>query len=388
MKATPSASSRKVSTGGVVGIIIAVIALVIVAAATAFYAVRHNCRKKGRAANKGQEIHPFEKSEMDGNGKPAVGELDSDHKFDQSAGFKAGEMEGSKVDVSAYGSDTNIGTGLEGSKVAEMEGTWGGVEMEGSTGGAEMEADTIAPIEMYAGPHGLYDSSTPLKDRSELPSPHRGNRNRKSRMLSWGRRQSLPRRLSDSEGGEMSSPDTDRFGSRNAGEIWSGRRRRRRGTSKDRMLINLSSQTEGSKDQIEMKRPMQSMSRNNTRVDVPDIQGKRERGRGRYDSGSISPSTTPLEVPSRRATTLDVPSPIDGSRNKCLNEAESRTRLDGSTPRSSTPRNDPSPITPGDDSRGRRERFRGTPTSGASRFGTPREHTPSGGSPRRQGNFF
>ena len=104
--------------------------------------------------------------------------------------------------------------GSEGVLRAEAEGSRGGWEMEGSKGTlrAEMPVPTFAPVEMYAGDHGLYELPSPVSgsDRpSPISSPH--SPERRPGAASWSRRHAdvppLPRSRSD-----ISSPDEESEG--------------------------------------------------------------------------------------------------------------------------------------------------------------------------------
>ena len=105
--------------------------------------------------------------------------------------------------------------GSEGVSRAEAEGSRGGWEMDGTqrTLRAEMPVPTFAPVEMYAGDHGLYELPSPVSgsDRpSPISSPHSPER-RPGAAASWSRRQMDVPRIPRS-GSDISSPDDESEG--------------------------------------------------------------------------------------------------------------------------------------------------------------------------------
>ena len=192
---------------------------------------------------------PFHKAEMDAStpaGKAPLGESPYDHKFGE-------EMEGSKPDL---GLDMRKGSEMEGSNPdlimaaklkaemegdagamraeapgsggvlraeapgsegvfrAEAEGSRGGWEMDGAQGTlrSEMPVPTFAPVEMYAGDHGLFEMPSPVSgsDRpSPISSPH--SPERRPGTASYNRRQMAVPRLPRS-GSDISSPDDESEG--------------------------------------------------------------------------------------------------------------------------------------------------------------------------------
>ncbi len=196
----------------------------------------------------GDEMTPFHKAEMDATpaGKAPFEDSPYGHKFGE-------EMEGSKPDL---GIDMRKGSEMEGSNPdlvmaaklksemegdagamraeapgsggvlraeapgsegvfrAEAEGSRGGWEMDGTQGRlrAEMPVPTFAPVEMYAGDHGLYELPSPVSgsDRpSPISSPH--SPERRPGAASWNRRQMDVPRLPRS-GSDISSPDDESEG--------------------------------------------------------------------------------------------------------------------------------------------------------------------------------
>ena len=371
---TKTTNNHKISIGGIVGLIAAAVALCLIAAGAIYYTIRRK-RKKREEEEKSREaeLNQFDKPEMDGTGKPVVGELYSEHKLGE-------EMEGSKPGMGVYAADVKNRTDLEGRRVAEMEGTRGGVEMEGSRAHAEMEGTDFAPVEMYAGPHGLYELPTPIDERSELPSPVSASRSRRSRIASWGRRQQSTPKPPDSEAGDASSPDKERFRRRDGTEMWSGRGRRQKGT---RSPNDVSSQSEDSRERqrsgpniadVWSRRleGLEGISRSNTPMEVSS---QSERSRGRHEIG-VEQSSRRMESISRTTTPFEAPSPIAAPSPVHPSGDEPRGSRLGSAARSRTPREAPSPM------EGSRERNRQLgDTSGTPPFITPN-------SPRPPGNFF
>lgn len=203
---TEQPTSKSISTGAIAGIVVAVVLLLSLAAIGAFFLVRRR-RKRKAAASKEDEYDPMAKPEMDGNGRIVPGELfGSDAKLDKSDSLEGFEMEGSK------GKDDKLR--------AEMEGSRGGSEMDGAQHGrlyAEMEGEHQAPVELWAGDHGLYDelaspvavnvsSGTPspgFRSSDSAPSPMSARGDRRSGIASLTRLQKptppLPREESSDE---------------------------------------------------------------------------------------------------------------------------------------------------------------------------------------------
>ena len=194
-----------------IGILVAVVVLALASVAAFFFFRRRRRRRlEEYEKRKAGDFDPLAKPEMDGRGKPPVGELYAE-------GKPGAEMD-SKNMIEMEGTYGKFGD--EAKMRAEMEGSRGGAEMEGTKGGHEMQAgDVTAPMEMWAGPHGLYELPSPDSGRpspaSRIPSPSpsgrtspaspRDSNGRYSRVLSWGRinrhKPSLPR-----NGSEILSP--------------------------------------------------------------------------------------------------------------------------------------------------------------------------------------
>ena len=229
--------SHSLSTGAIVGIVVAVVALLGLAAAGIFFFLRHRRRKSAERAAKLDDFDPIGKPEMDGTGTEIPGELfGSEGKYDKVADSEY-EMEGSG--------------GKENKLRAEMEGTRGGAEMEGAPIGqrvAEMEGEgsISQPVEMWAGSHGLYEldsppalptssvskdgrSSSGIRSSGGAPSPmSTASQGRHSRFASWGRRQKpVPRVPGEDSADEVSSQDDFASPRSSAtGDIWASIPRR------------------------------------------------------------------------------------------------------------------------------------------------------------------
>ena len=143
-------------------------------------------------------------SEMEGsNPDLAAAKLKSEMEGD--AGAMRAEVPGSGGVLRAEA------PGSEGAFRAEAEGSRGGWEMDGAQGTlrAEMPVPTFAPVELYAGEHGLSEMPSPLSgsDRpSPISSPH--SPERRPGATSWSSRQAdFPR--SPRSGSDISSPDDE-----------------------------------------------------------------------------------------------------------------------------------------------------------------------------------
>ena len=188
-------------------------------------------------------MNPLQKAEMDATpaGKGPFEDSPYNHKFgeemegskpDLGVDMKKGsEMEGSNPDLAAKLKSEMEGDagamraevpgsggvlraeapGSEGAFRAEAEGSRGGWEMDGAHGTlrAEMPVPTFAPVELYAGEHGLHEMPSPVSgsDRpSPISSPH--SPERRPGATSWSRRQAdFPR--SPRSGSDISSPDEE-----------------------------------------------------------------------------------------------------------------------------------------------------------------------------------
>ncbi len=297
---------------------------------------------------------PFHKAEMDATpaGKANFEESPYGHKFGEemdgsnpNLGMdmrKGSEMEGSNPDLvlaaklkSEMEGDAGVmraeAPGSEGVLRAEAEGSRGGWEMEGSKGTlrAEMPVPTFAPVEMYAGDHGLYELPSPVSgsDRpSPISSPH--SPERRPGAASWSRRHAdvppLPRSRSD-----ISSPDEE-----SEGTTRSPRRSRPtpRSLTPSRVSPQSQSRRQGSGGEY-----ADSASRRTTPTNLsPSDESDHDRWRRGY-GGNLSP--------------MERSSPNEGGRE--------RNRRLGSTSSAGTPA-----ITP------------------------PDERATNSGSPRPPGNFF
>lgn len=240
-------SGSSISIGAIVGIVIAA-ALLIAGAVAAFFLIRRRRRRSSKGAEKLEEDDDplANKPEMDGQSRSVPIELfGSEGKYDpKNDSTSEFEMEGSKAHLDAK-------------LAAEMEGSNRGHEM--AAGGpsiltgrkvAEMEGEgEVQPaIEMYAGPHGLYELDSPvttpttgpghsagmptplsggMRSSDGLPSPMTppaAERRGSGRISSWARRAkpvpSLP--TSDSAGEDGISSQDERNSV--ASPLWSTRR--------------------------------------------------------------------------------------------------------------------------------------------------------------------
>ena len=246
-----AAPSHKISTGAIVGIVVAVIALIIGATIAVYYILKHRSKRRNtdKGGTEGEELTPFHKAEMDATpaGKAPFDGSPYDHKFGEELDGskpdlgidmrKGSEMEGSNPDLalaaklkSAREGDTGVmraeapgsggvlraeAPGSEGVPRAEADGSRGGWEMDGSQGTLRAEmpgVPTFAPVEMYAGDHGLYELPSPLSG-SDQPSPVSAphSPDRRPGPASWDRRQMDVPRFPRS-GSDISSPDEESEG--------------------------------------------------------------------------------------------------------------------------------------------------------------------------------
>ncbi|KAF6239657.1 hypothetical protein HO173_002203 [Letharia columbiana] len=365
--------SHKISTGAIVGIIVAVVALIIVAAIAAFYIIKHRSkrRKVEKGEMEGDEMTPFHKAEMDATpaSKAPFEEPPYDYKFGEEMNGskpdlgmdmrKGSEMEGSNPDLvmvaklkSEMEGDAGVmraeapgsggvlraeAPGSEGVLRAEAEGSRGGWEMEGSKGTprAEMPVPTFAPVEMYAGDHGLYELPSPLSgsDRpSPISSPH--SPERQPGAASWSRRQMDVPRLPRS-GSDISSPDEDSQGNTRSPH-------RSMHTSRGLNPSQVSPQSQSRERQGSGGEFADSASRRTTPTNLSSSdESDPDRWRRGY-GGNLSP---------RNPTSRELSSPTEGG-------SEGNKRL-GSTSSAGTPRATP-----------------------------PNERAPNSGPPRPPGEYF
>ena len=137
----PSPPSKKLSTGAIAGIAIAVVILCVLALSTIFF-IRRRRQSHDKDARSND---PTDQVELDGIHKPA--------EADNAAEWKAGlEMEGNNTPVGA----------VKGRRLAEIPGSEIGAEMEGSRGGVEMDDGARpAAIELDAGPIPVHEMPSP-----------------------------------------------------------------------------------------------------------------------------------------------------------------------------------------------------------------------------------
>lgn len=312
---------------------------------------------------------PFHKAEMDATpvGKAPFDESPYGHKFGEEMDGsnpdlgmdmrKGSEMEGSNPDLVMAGKlksemegDAGVmraeapgsgdvlraeAPGSEGVLRAEVEGSRGGWEMDGGTLRAEMPTvPTFAPVELYAGDHGLYELPSPVSGSgrpSPISSPH--SPERPPGAASWSRRQMdvprLPRSASD-----ISSPDEE---------------------------------SEGYTRSPRRSRPSAS-SLTPSRVS-PQSQSRERQGSGGESAGSASRRTTPSNL-----SPSDESDPDRWPRDYGVNLS----------PRGHTSRDLPSPAQGG---RGNR-RLGSTSSADAPGVTPPNERVPNSGSPRPEGEYF
>lgn len=292
---------------------------------------------------------PFHKAEMDATpaGKAPFEELPYGHKFGEEMDGsnpdlgmdmrKGSEMEGSNPDLvvaaklksemegeagimraEAPGSGGVLraeAPGSEGVFRAEAEGSRGGWEMEGSKGTlrAEMPVPTFAPVEMYAGDHGLYELPSPVSGSdqpSPVSSPH--SPERRPGAASWNRRQMDVRRLPRS-GSDISSPDEESEGNTRSP-------RRSRPTPRSLTPSRVSPQSQSRERQGSGGEFAGSASRRTTPTNLsPSDESDPDRWRRGY-GGNLSP---------RAHTLRELSSPTEGGREG--------TRRLGSTSSADTP---------------------------------------------------
>ena len=152
----PSNSGRKLSSGALAGIVVAIVILCILVIGAIVFVVRR--RRRNSEKPPAQDLED-EKLELDGLNKPVLAELyNPPGEADSREAFKPGlEMEDNTPVAKAR-------------RLAEVEGSHGGVEMEGSRGGVEMDGGTAA-VELDAGPVRWQNLSPPDTGTPELPSP-------------------------------------------------------------------------------------------------------------------------------------------------------------------------------------------------------------------------
>lgn len=292
-----------ISVGTIAGIIVAVVVLLLfTAAAVAYFLIRKRRKRKIEEETKKEEDDAYRKAEMDGTGKPPVGELYSEHKLGEADSSSKIEMQGSQPGLAPY--DKNKAE-MEGSVGrAEMEGTKGGVEMEGSKlraemdGGrlrAEMDGDYLAPVELYAGPQGLSELPSPATSNSELPSPLSSGNEKRVGAARWSKKSKPVPKLPDSESSDL-SPDAETPGRGSGANMWG--------------------------------RPPRSLTPNN------DSYPSSESRNGRPSVPSAGPISSPSSPsnhsrsndPSRRSHQLEVPSDVAAAGNMPLPTSMRRER--------------------------------------------------------------
>lgn len=270
--------------------------------------------------------------------------------------------------------------------------------MEGSRLRAEMDGDYLSPVEMYAGPQGLFELPSPATSSSELPTPLKLGNERRSGASRWSRNSKPVLKLPESESSDV-SPDAETPGR----GTWGPRR-------PPRSLIHddVSSPSSGSRD----RRPSGPSAHS---ADSPSSASRASRASDPSQRGSQ------LEVPSPTNTPGDVQLPASNRRerqrhasNALDRRMQNRSPLGlSSTSDSNDSRGDDaeqwnrsvgtrggfapsrsqntSPFSsPSDDSMVMVDRRRPSPLSsdGTPRTSPPAETTARGGSPMPPANFF
>ena len=293
--------SSGISIGAIVGIIVAAVVLLIFAAVAAFFIIRRR-RKKREAEKKKEEEEddPYRKPEMDGNGKPPIGELYTEGKLGEVDSTSKVEVQGSQPDIAGQ-VKANMAE-VEGSRGgAEVEGTTGGAEMEGSHLRAEMAGDHYAPVELDAGPQGLYEMPSPGTSNSELPSPlSPSSEGRSGLSPTWSRRQKPTPRLPDTESSDTAT-DSDPQGRRNGPGFRPSRPAR--GPQRSRTPNDVSSPSSNSSERRpNLPSPNLRPSQNSdSRGLLPDAASLRDAAR---------------DTPTRTSTPREVSSQSSGSRER------------------------------------------------------------------------
>ncbi|KAL6718801.1 hypothetical protein ACLMJK_003035 [Lecanora helva] len=298
---TPTKKSSGISTGAIVGIIVAAVVLILLSAVGAFFIIRQR-RKKRKEAEKKDDDDEYRKPEMDGHSKPPIGELYAEGKLGEVDSSSKVEMQGSQPGIATQ----------EKRNMAEAEGSRGGVEMEGTTGGEEMEGshgshlraemagDHLAPVELDAGPQGLYEMPSPNTSNSELPSPLSGSERRSGLSATWSRRQKPTPKLPDSE-----SSDTAGDAGPQSKKQKSGTRigRPTQGPQRSLNPYNISSPSSSNRE----RRPSQPLP---SHASSPNSVGRHPH------PGSSSPRDTAADIPLRSRTPMEVSSQSSSSRER------------------------------------------------------------------------
>ena len=392
--------SKSISTGALVGIIVAAVLILGIAAAGIFFLFRRRKRRKAKGTDETDGVYGLHKPELDGTVKGPLGELYTEGKLGETDSSSKIEMQGSDIDVSAdkhraemEGSKGILASEMEGTKGvlrSEMEGTKGVLrsEMEGTPQNPEMEGSPFGPVEMYAGPHGLYELDSPHIEAAEgtdVPSPLGGSRKRRSGIVSWGRRPRPTPSHPPSSSDEI-SPATDEPDRRSGAGIWTSRRPR--GTPRSITPQEVSSpSSESSRSRMRnrgdlLTQRLEAASRSNHPPTTTDISSTSDDNN--RSSRERRPRPTLLDsaaYSNRTTTTTGVSS--DGSREGLADSgAEAWNRRFGAEPRSGTPEVT-SPAMRGRERLGSATSGEEGISSGGSNYHTPRER-----SPLPPGNFF
>ena len=229
---TKTTASNVLSVGAIVGIVIAVAVFLALSVIGTCFCVRRQKQKK-RVEQEKKQIEEEEaidprnqKAELGGIPKPKLGELYGEYKPSvESDPHDVNEMEGGK-DI--FGNDAKLR--------AEMEGCRGGAEMDSTKSRHELRQSTKnAPIEMWAGDHGLYDELSPHPEDSSRPSPpsrlpsSSGSgrpspaspaSNPRDSRFSWRRRQVSGHSMPEESSGVSSPTDDPSTEHESGSEVW------------------------------------------------------------------------------------------------------------------------------------------------------------------------
>ena len=347
-------NSSSPSSGGIAGITIGVAAVfALVGMALLFFRRRKQRRREEEEKRRAEaEFDPAAKPEMDGVGKPPLGELYAEGKPGVEAdGRHMTEMEGSK---GVHFNNVKLRAEMEGSRGdvttrAEMEGTRGGhqlrAEMEGTKGGHEMQADGLTPpIEMWAGSHGLYELPTPhpresgrSSPASKLPSRPESTRPSPIRNSGtpWSRRQQSTPSLSRGEGNDIPSPPDDSANTYSQGAgVWSRQARSRPTFRRTKTPGDVSPQSSKDREQgqrdSDLARRFDSgpVTPSNAHLSVssPSIDSRRQTN----ESGSNRWNSRFRNQPRNHVVSQVLSASSTGSANRSREHASSSTPLDSS----------------------------------------------------------
>lgn len=190
--------------------------------------------------------------------------------------------------------------GSEGAFRAEAEGSRGGWEMDGARGTlrAEMPVPTFAPVELYAGEHGLNEMPSPVSG-SDRPSPISSPHSPEGRpgATSWSRRQADFPPRSPRSGSDISSPDEEVSGRSRVSPQSQSRERLGSGASRGTTPTNLSPSDESGPDGWRRGNRGNLSPQSHTSRELPSWGGRRRGGRGGGREGSRRLGSNPPNTP-------------------------------------------------------------------------------------------